>query len=96
MCLSLWVRSPKNYQDIRDSNMLILPSGRQLRKYKNKVNQEPGLNDEVLNWMYMAAKENQLEEHGYAGDMSSWSSSLRITFSSLLVFSCFLFRLIVY
>jgi hypothetical protein len=41
MCLSLWVRSQKNYQDIRDSNMLILPSGRQLRKYKNKVNQEP-------------------------------------------------------
>ena len=33
--------------------MLILPSGRQLRKYKNKVNQEPGLNDEVLNWMYV-------------------------------------------
>ena len=69
MCLSLWVRSPKNYQDIRDSNMLILPSGRQLRKYRNKVNLEPRLNDEVLNWMYMAAKENQLEEHGYAGGL---------------------------
>ena len=34
ICLSMWVRSPHTYQDLIDSNMLILPSGRHLRRTK--------------------------------------------------------------
>lgn len=52
LCLSMWIRSPANYQQLRESNFLILPSGRQLRKYKNEVPQKSGINDEILHWMY--------------------------------------------
>jgi hypothetical protein len=40
LCLSLWIRSPKAYQTLLESNMFILPSGRQLRRYKNCIPQE--------------------------------------------------------
>lgn len=53
----------------RESNFLILPSGRQLRKYKNEVPQKSGINDEILHWMYSAAKEQNLEENGYSGGL---------------------------
>ena len=43
LCLSIWVRSPASYQNLKDSNMLILPSGRQLRRYKNVVQQTSGM-----------------------------------------------------
>lgn len=69
LCLSMWIRSPANYQQLRESNFLILPSGRQLRKYKNEVPQKSGINDEILHWMYSAAKEQNLEEKGYSGGL---------------------------
>lgn len=65
----MWIRSPANYQQLRESNFLILPSGRQLRKYKNEVPQKSGINDEILHWMYSAAKEQNLEEKGYSGGL---------------------------
>lgn len=37
LCLSLWVRSRKNYETLTESGMLIYPSGRQLQCYKNVV-----------------------------------------------------------
>lgn len=69
LCLSMWIRSPANYQQLREINFLILPSGRQLRKYKNEVPQKSGINDEILHWMYSAAKEQNLEENGYSGGL---------------------------
>ena len=69
LCLSLWIRSPSNYQQLRESNVLIMPSGRQLRKYKNQVPQCSGISEEILHWMYTAAKEQNLEESGYSGGL---------------------------
>ena len=69
VCLTLWVHSPKTYQTLQDSNMLILPSGRQLRRYKNIIPQHAGLNQEVLHWMYQAAQEANLPNHGRAGGL---------------------------
>jgi hypothetical protein len=68
-CLSLWVRSPKAYADLTDSKMLLLPSGRQLRRYKNCVPQESGINDQVLQWMRAAATEAKVPDHGWAGGL---------------------------
>ena len=69
ICLSLWVRSPKAYADLSDSKMLILPSGRQLRRYKNFIPQKSGICDQVLEWMMEAAKEAKVPSHGWAGGL---------------------------
>lgn len=69
LCLSMWIRCPANYQQLRESNFFIVPSGRQLRKYKNEVPQKSGINDGILHWMYSAAKEKNLEENGYSGGL---------------------------
>lgn len=62
LCLSLWIRSPKAYQTLLESNVLILPSGRQLRRYKNYIPQDPGISDTTLRWMYESAKGLQLPQ----------------------------------
>ena len=43
----MFIRSPRSYLDIKDSNMLKLPSGLQLRKYNNFVIQEAGIKREI-------------------------------------------------
>lgn len=67
VCLTMWVRSPKAYEDLKESNMLILPSGRQLRRYKNCVPQNPGICDDILEWMLHTANDNKIPDHGRAG-----------------------------
>ena len=47
-CLSLWARSPRGYEDLRKSKLLILPCPTTLRYYKNCVDQKPGLNKDNL------------------------------------------------
>ena len=42
--ISILLRSPNAYRDLRDSGFLILPSQRVLRYHKNKVKQGPGTN----------------------------------------------------
>ena len=69
MCLSLWIRTPHSYQNMIDSGMLILPSGRQLRRYKNCIPQESGVNDEIFRWMNEAAKEAKIPKNGYSGGL---------------------------
>ncbi|KAL3842007.1 hypothetical protein ACJMK2_020080 [Sinanodonta woodiana] len=66
ICLALWVRSPRTYQDIVDSTMMILPTGRHLRRYKNRVPQEAGPQDEVFLWMYQAANDANVPDEGFA------------------------------
>ncbi|XP_070578680.1 uncharacterized protein [Ptychodera flava] len=66
VCLSTWTRSPKAYETLRKSGMLILPSGRLLKMYKNSVSQKAGFNDDVLEWMVAEAKKT-LGPEGYDG-----------------------------
>ena len=33
-CLTLYSRSPQTFQDLKDTNICVLPSGRLLQKYK--------------------------------------------------------------
>lgn len=67
ICINQWIRSPKNYDDLKDSNMLILPSGRQLRRYKNAIKQQPGINYEMLSWMRSSADNANVPIPGRTG-----------------------------
>ena len=66
-CLNMYIRSPRSYKDLKDSNMVILPSGRQLRRYKNSIQQEQGPIDDMFVWMRQAADKAILPNYGYNG-----------------------------
>ena len=69
MCLSLWIKSPKVYEELRQSGVIVLPSGRLLSLYKNSVWQKPGLNEEVLDWMVRGADKLSLSSFGREGGL---------------------------
>ena len=46
-CLSLASKSASAYDELRDSNVLTLPSGRTLRDYRNAIKPRVGFNPEV-------------------------------------------------
>ena len=48
VALRLWCRSPKAYEVLRETGVLILPSVRLLSYYKNVVQQKPGINADNL------------------------------------------------
>ncbi|XP_052809219.1 uncharacterized protein LOC128237669 [Mya arenaria] len=56
LCLSLWCRSQKNYEQLRNSKILTLPSGRWLSYYKGVVDQKAGFNKDVFLWMKNEAR----------------------------------------
>ena len=47
-CLSLIAKSPAAYEELRDSNILVLPSKRTLLDYKNAIRPKVGFNPEVI------------------------------------------------
>lgn len=81
-CLTLWSRSPKSYETLRSSGMLVLPSEYLLVLYKNCVNQITGFNDEVFTWMHNEAERLGIPQDGRVGgliiDEMAIQSDLRI------------------
>lgn len=67
--MNLWSRSPQSYKDLQSSGVLILPSGRQLQKYKNFVKQDTGINKDVFRWMANVAKQHNIPAAGYHGGL---------------------------
>lgn len=67
LCLSIWNRSPEAYHELKESGMVVLPSGRLLRMYKNSCSQNPGLNDSVGNWMEQEATKKDIGPEGKEG-----------------------------
>ena len=47
-CLSLHAKSPAAYKELRDSGVLVLPSQRTLRDYRNLFKPKPGFNPENI------------------------------------------------
>ena len=41
-CLSMWSRSVSCYEELRDSHIFVLPSGRHLRRFKNHLHRQRG------------------------------------------------------
>ena len=48
LCLSLAAKSPSCYEELKNSNVLVLPSQRQLRDYRNAIRPERGFQHEVV------------------------------------------------
>lgn len=69
LCLTLYCRSPRGYNELRGSNFLILPSQNLLRKYKNSVHQEAGVNKDMLEWMANEAKIKNIPPAGFQGGL---------------------------
>ena len=67
VCLSLWNRSPEAYKELRESGVLVLPSGRLLKMYKNSCTQNPGLNESVGQWMEQEASKKKIGAEGREG-----------------------------
>jgi len=69
LCLTLYCRSPRGYSELRNSNFLILPSQNLLRRYKNTVHQEAGININMLQWMSNEAQAKNIPPEGYQGGL---------------------------
>lgn len=67
LCLSLWCRSRKNYEQLRNSKVLILPSGSTLQLYKNCIDQQAGFDPDILHWMKEEAKKHYPSEGSFSG-----------------------------
>lgn len=69
ICLSMWVRSPQSYEDLKQSGFLVLPSGRLLSYYKNSVKQDTGFISENLEWMQQEADRQGITAGGRRGGL---------------------------
>jgi hypothetical protein len=69
MCLNLWTKSPKAFNDMKASGFMIMPSGRLLQKYKNAASQNAGINNDVFRWMHQAAQDCNLPTAGWYGGL---------------------------
>ena len=47
-CISLASKSPSSYDELRDSNILVLPSRRTLTDYRNAIHPRVGFNPQVI------------------------------------------------
>ena len=68
-CLSIWNRSPANYNNIKDNDFLILPSTSLLKSIKNRVHQTAGINQDHLQWMFQSAENQQIPPQGRSGGL---------------------------
>ena len=67
ICLGLFLRSPRAYNDLKGSGLLVLPSQRLLRYYKNIVKQKPDFNECNLDWMKAEASRRNISSFGHRG-----------------------------
>lgn len=65
MSLDIWTRSAMAYTNLQ--MILKLPSTRQLQRYKNYINQVPGILPENLHWMLLEADRRKLSTNGRCG-----------------------------
>lgn len=67
MCLSIYCRSPRAYEDLAKSGFMVLPSKCLLQTYKNRVQHEPGIQKDILHWMKNEALAQNIGLGGYEG-----------------------------
>ena len=67
MCLSVWNRSPKAYEELQSADVMRLPSGRLLQYFKSSIKQNPGFNEEVIELMSSEANRQNVEINGWNG-----------------------------
>lgn len=73
------------YEELRQSGVLVLPSGRLLSLYKNSVKQKPGLNEEVLDWMIKEADKLKLDSFGKEGGLILDEMAIQVCLTTRLL-----------
>ena len=63
--MDLYTRSPKAYDNLRQ--VLKMPSPQHLIRYKNFIEQRPGIQHENLHWMMLEAKRINVSREGMCG-----------------------------
>ena len=83
ICLTMYVRSPAALEDLRKSDLFVLPSVRLLQLYKNCIKQKPGVNQDNFTWMAREAERQKIPVFGKRGglilDEMSLQDDLTIT-----------------
>lgn len=69
LCLTLYIRSPQAYEDLKNSNFLQLPSKRLLCYCKNSVKQSPGFCEYKLMWMSKEMEKQNFPDFGRHGGL---------------------------
>lgn len=69
LCLTLYCRSPKNYEFLAKGGYFVLPSSKLIRLYKNKIDQKAGVNKDVFEWMKSEAELQDIPDEGYEGGL---------------------------
>ncbi|XP_052097373.1 uncharacterized protein LOC127732379 [Mytilus californianus] len=69
VCLALYLRSPRGYEDFTKSGLLVLPSKRLLQYYKNSIKQTTCFNGNNLKLMKQEANNKQVSEFGKHGGL---------------------------
>jgi hypothetical protein len=86
LCLRWYNRCPQAYEDVRCAKYFFMPSPRLLSMYKNSVQQTPGLNNDLLQWMWTSAQAISLPSEGRSGglvlDECSIQECLTLKFNS--------------
>ncbi len=77
-CLGIWARSPTAYAQLRNSGLLLLPSPSILTKYKNSMQQSPGIQPAMLDWMKKEAERCEVPNHRYWGGLLFDECSLQV------------------
>lgn len=69
VALGLYLKSPTAYEQLKNTNMLILPSKRLLQYYKNSVKQSVGISVDNLQWMAMECSRQSIPDYGKHGGL---------------------------
>ncbi|KAJ8318738.1 hypothetical protein KUTeg_003829 [Tegillarca granosa] len=69
VCLGLYIRSPRAYEDLKKSGLLVLPSQRLLQYYKNSIKQTTCFNLQNLIWMQKEALKQKVSDFGKHGGL---------------------------
>ena len=60
--MAMWVASPAAYRILQKS--LFLPSEKLLQIYKNSMNKEPGVNEDLIRWMATSCEKSDTPKVG--------------------------------
>ena len=65
-CLSLVAKSPSCYEELHNSGVLVLPSQRWLRDYRNAIKPKRGFQKDVVDELLNAETNNYFDVQRYA------------------------------
>lgn len=87
MCVDLYTHSPDSYAKL--SVHFPLPSGKHLLRYKNFIDQKPGIQPPNLEWMYLESKRRNISAVGRSGFLIFDEVSIQVSVTICLHILCF-------